>query len=86
MCHDYLPEGRQHYAWESTVDDERKHNVHAHNGVDEDSFVAMRNRRDATLDMPRLLLPSVQVNMRAGYLPPPEHNGVAYLKLPVNAL
>jgi glyoxylase-like metal-dependent hydrolase (beta-lactamase superfamily II) len=86
MCHDYLPEGRSDYVWESTVAAERAGNVHAHDGIAEDDFVAMREARDATLAMPRLILPSVQVNMRAGHLPPPEDNGVTYLKLPVNAV
>lgn len=86
MCHDYLPEGRQEYVWESTVEAERKANVHIHDGVSEDEFVAMREARDKTLAMPRLILPSVQVNMRAGHMPPPEDNGVTYLKIPVNAV
>jgi glyoxylase-like metal-dependent hydrolase (beta-lactamase superfamily II) len=86
MCHDYLPKGRSDYVWETTVAAEREGNVHAHDGVTEDEFVAMREARDATLDMPRLILPSVQVNMRAGHLPPPDDNGVIYLKLPVNAV
>jgi glyoxylase-like metal-dependent hydrolase (beta-lactamase superfamily II) len=86
MCHDYLPKGRTEYVWETTVAAERADNVHAHDGVTEDEFVAMREARDATLDMPRLILPSVQVNMRAGHLPPPDDNGLVYLKLPVNAV
>ena len=86
MCHDYLPESRNHYVWETTVEAERAGNIHAHVGVSEDEFVAMREARDRTLDMPRLILPSVQVNMRAGHLPPPEDNGVVYLKMPVNAV
>ncbi|ASR50164.1 MBL fold metallo-hydrolase [Blastomonas fulva] len=86
MCHDYLPEGRDHFVWETTVAEQRTHNVHAHDGITEDGFVAMREARDATLDMPRLILPSVQVNMRAGHLPEPEDNGVRYLKIPLNAL
>ena len=86
MCHDYLPEGRDHYVWESTVEDERKGNIHAHDGVSEDEFVAMREGRDKTLAMPRLILPSVQVNMRAGHLPAAEENGVRYLKIPVDAV
>ncbi len=86
MCHDYLPEGRNEYVWETTVEAERKGNIHAHDGISEDDFVAMREARDKTLDMPRLILPSVQVNMRAGHLPPAEDNGVTYLKLPVNAV
>jgi glyoxylase-like metal-dependent hydrolase (beta-lactamase superfamily II) len=86
MCHDYLPKSRTAYVWETTVAAEREGNVHAHDGITEDEFVAMREARDATLDMPRLILPSVQVNMRAGHLPPPDDNGVIYLKLPVNAV
>lgn len=86
MCHDYLPKGRSEYVWETTVAAEREGNVHAHDGITEDEFVAMREARDATLDMPRLILPSVQVNMRAGHMPPPDDNGVTYLKLPVNAV
>jgi glyoxylase-like metal-dependent hydrolase (beta-lactamase superfamily II) len=86
MCHDYLPKGRSQYVWETTVAAERENNIHAHDGITEDEFVAMREARDATLDMPRLILPSVQVNMRAGHLPPPDENGVTYLKIPVNAV
>ncbi|MFA7440995.1 MAG: MBL fold metallo-hydrolase [Sphingomonadaceae bacterium] len=86
MCHDYLPEGRTEYVWETTVEQQRKHNIHAHDGVSEDEFVAMREARDKTLAMPRLILPSVQVNMRAGHLPPPEANGTRYLKIPLDAL
>ncbi|MBS3961288.1 MAG: MBL fold metallo-hydrolase [Sandarakinorhabdus sp.] len=86
MCHDYLPEGREGYFWETTVEAERKANIHIRDGVTEDDFVAMREARDATLAMPRLILPSVQVNMRAGHLPPADDNGVTYLKIPVNAL
>ena len=86
MCHDYLPAGRSEYVWETTVAAEREGNIHAHDGIAEDEFVAMREARDATLAMPRLILPSVQVNMRAGHLPPPDDNGVVYLKLPVNAV
>ncbi len=86
MCHDYLPEGRSDYVWETTVEAERTGNVHAHDGVSEDEFVAMREARDKTLGMPKLILPSVQVNMRAGHMPPPDDNGVIYLKIPVNAL
>lgn len=86
MCHDYLPKGRTTYVWETTVAAERAGNIHAHDGITEDEFVMMREARDATLDMPRLILPSVQVNMRAGHLPPAEDNGVVYLKLPVNAV
>lgn len=86
MCHDYLPEGRDHYIWETTVAQQRRDNIHAHDGVSEEDFVAMREARDRTLDMPRLILPSVQVNMRAGHFPPPEDNGIIYLKIPVNQL
>lgn len=86
MCHDYLPKGRDHYVWETTVAAEREGNIHAHDGVSEDEFVLMREARDATLDMPRLILPSVQVNMRAGHMPPADDNGVVYLKMPVNAV
>ena len=66
--------------------DQRRHNIHVHEGVSEEEFVSMREKRDATLDMPRLILPSVQINMRAGHLPPEEDNGVSYLKIPLNAL
>jgi glyoxylase-like metal-dependent hydrolase (beta-lactamase superfamily II) len=86
MCHDYLPKERTTYVWETTVTAEREGNIHAHDGITEDEFVQMREARDATLDMPRLILPSVQVNMRAGHLPPPDDNGVTYLKIPVNAV
>ncbi|MCP1170916.1 MAG: MBL fold metallo-hydrolase [Ralstonia sp.] len=85
MCHDYPPEGRGP-AWETTVRDERNRNIHVHDGVTEAQFVAMRQARDATLAMPTLILPSVQINIRAGELPPPEENGVRYLKIPLNAL
>ncbi|WP_113372240.1 MBL fold metallo-hydrolase [Rhizobium sp. SYY.PMSO] len=86
MCHDYKAPGRDDYAWETTVGAERTGNIHVHDGVSEDEFVKMRTERDATLAMPKLILPSVQVNMRAGKLPPAEDNGVQYLKIPVNAL
>ena len=86
LCHDYLPEGRDHYVWETIVAEQRRANVHAHDGVSEDDFVAMREARDATLAMPRLILPSVQVNMRAGHMPPPDDNGITYIKIPVNQL
>jgi glyoxylase-like metal-dependent hydrolase (beta-lactamase superfamily II) len=83
MCHDYKAPGRDQYAWETTVGEERARNVHVHEGVSEDDFVKMRTARDATLSAPTLLLPSIQVNMRAGKLPPAEANGVRYLKVPV---
>lgn len=83
LCHDYKAPGRDHYAWETTVADERARNVHIGGGVDEDSFVAMREARDATLSAPTLLLPSLQVNIRAGRLPAPDADGRRYLKIPV---
>lgn len=86
MCHDYKAPGREEYCNETTVAAEREHNIHVHIGVTVDDFVAMRNARDATLSMPTLILPSVQINMRAGDLPPAEDNGVRYLKIPLNAL
>lgn len=86
LCHDYKAPGRDHYAWETTIGAQRVGNVHMHEGVSEAEFVGMRRARDATLAMPRLLLPSVQVNMRAGQLPPAEDNGVRYLKLPLNVV
>lgn len=85
MCHDYPPQGRE-AAWECTVAQQREGNIHVHDGIGEDAFVAMRTARDATLEMPTLILPAVQVNIRAGELPPREANGVAYLKIPVDAL
>ncbi|MGV2293407.1 MBL fold metallo-hydrolase [Trinickia sp. YCB016] len=84
-CHDYPPEGRGP-AWETTVRDQRNRNIHVRDGVTEEQFVAMRQARDATLAMPTLILPSVQVNIRAGELPLPEANGVRYLKIPLNAI
>ena len=86
LCHDYKAPGRDAYAWETTILAERTDNVHIHEGVDEDQFVAMRTARDATLSMPKLILPALQVNMRGGHLPPPEENGVRYLKLPLDLL
>jgi glyoxylase-like metal-dependent hydrolase (beta-lactamase superfamily II) len=83
MCHDYKAPGRDAYAWETTVQAERDGNVHVHEGVSEADFVAMREARDATLSVPTLLLPSIQVNIRAGRFPPAEQNGVRYLKIPV---
>jgi glyoxylase-like metal-dependent hydrolase (beta-lactamase superfamily II) len=83
MCHDYKAPGRDKYAWETTVGEERARNVHVHDGVSEDDFVKMRMARDATLAAPLLLLPSIQVNIRAGKLPPSEASGVRYLKVPV---
>ena len=83
MCHDYKAPGRDDYAWETTVAEQRARNVHVHDGVDEAAFVAMREARDQTLAAPRLLLPSIQVNIRAGRFPTAEDNGVHYLKIPV---
>ena len=83
LCHDYKAPGRDHYAWQTTVADEKAGNVHVGGEVDEDSFVAMREARDATLPAPTLLLPSLQVNIRAGHLPAPEDNGRRYLKIPL---
>ncbi len=85
MCHDYLAPGRDDYAWETTVAEEARTNIHVGAGVPQDDFVTMRAARDKALDPPTLLLPSVQVNIRAGHLPPPEDNGVSYLKIPVSA-
>ncbi len=85
MCHDYQPGGRE-VQFVSTVADEREKNLHVRNGISEEEFVAMRHARDATLAMPTLILPSVQINMRAGELPEPEANGMRYLKIPLNAV
>lgn len=84
--HDYLPEGRANFAWETTVADQRKHNIHVHDGIIEADFVAMRTARDKTLEAPLLILPSLQVNIRAGGLPPASPEGHVYLRLPINAL
>lgn len=84
LCHDYKAPGRDRFVNETTVAEERRDNVHLRDGVDEETFTAMRTGRDATLPVPRLLLPAVQVNMRAGILPPAEANGVSYLKIPLN--
>ncbi len=86
LCHDYKAPGREDYCNESTIAAERQHNIHVREGISAEEFVAMRSARDATLDMPTLILPSVQVNMRAGELPPAESNGVRYLKIPLNTL
>jgi len=85
VCHDYPPASRQP-RWETTVAEQRAGNIHARDGIGEDAFVAMRTARDATLDMPTLILPSIQVNVRGGQLPPPDDNGIAYLRIPLNAL
>lgn len=86
LCHDYLGPDRQDYVWETTIAAQRDGNIQVRQGISEDAFVTMREARDATLAMPRLILPSVQVNIRAGHLPEPEANGVSYLKLPLNLL
>ncbi|WP_180699877.1 MBL fold metallo-hydrolase [Pseudomonas crudilactis] len=85
VCHDYPPEGRESQC-QSTVGEQRKSNIHVHDGIDEAAFVEMRTKRDAGLGMPTLLLPAIQVNVRAGNLPPAEENGVVYLKIPLNSL
>lgn len=85
MCHDYPPEGREH-EYITTVGEQKRHNIHVHEGVTEEAFVQLREARDRTLAMPRLILPAIQVNIRAGHLPPAEDNGTVYLKVPINAL
>ena len=85
MCHDYGPNGRD-IQWETTVGEEKAHNIHVGEGTTREEFVAMREARDATLDMPKLIIPSLQVNMRAGELPPPDDSGKRFLKVPVNGL
>ncbi|MGE4063228.1 MAG: MBL fold metallo-hydrolase [Rhodospirillaceae bacterium] len=86
LCHDYMGPDRNRFAWETTMLAERTGNVHVHEGVSEEAFVAMRTKRDATLPMPKLILPSIQINMRGGRFPDPEDNGRRYLKLPLNQL
>lgn len=86
LCHDYKAPNRDEYVWETTMLAERTGNVHVHEGVSEADFVEMRTQRDATLSMPKLILPSIQINMRGGRMPEPEENGVSYLKLPLNQL
>lgn len=86
MCHDYGTDERDTYLHETTVAEQKRHNIHIHEGIDENAFVTMRKQRDATLGMPALILPSVQVNMRAGHMPPAEDNGTRYLKIPLDVL
>ena len=86
LCHDYKAPGRDKYAWETTVADERAHNVHVKDGIGEDEFVAMRTARDKQLGAPRLIIPSIQVNMNAGHFPDPDKDGNVYLKVPVNRM
>jgi glyoxylase-like metal-dependent hydrolase (beta-lactamase superfamily II) len=85
ICHDYGPNGRD-IKWETRVADERKHNIHVRDGVTEDEFVAMREARDKTLEMPKLIIPSLQINMRAGRMPPKDDKGKVFLKVPINGL
>ncbi|MBA4707414.1 MBL fold metallo-hydrolase [Aquitalea magnusonii] len=85
MCHDYPPQPRP-IAWQSTVAEQKQHNIHLHAGISQSEFVALRQARDATLDMPQLILPAIQVNIRAGQLPAAENNGVRYLKIPLDML
>ena len=85
VCHDYPPAAREP-RWQTTVAEQRAHNIHVHDGISEDNFVAMRQARDATLEVPTLILPSIQVNLRAGELPPADENGVSYLRIPLNTL
>ena len=86
LCHDYKAPGRDEYVWETTIGEQKRSNIHVKDGISRDDFIKMRSERDATLAMPKLILPSVQVNMRAGDMPPPEDNGVRYMKVPINAL
>lgn len=86
LCHDYKAPDRDYFAWETTVAAERSGNVHVHDGVSEEEFVTLRKERDATLALPNLIIPSVQVNMRGGHFPEPEENGTRYLKVPINTL
>ncbi len=85
-CHDYKAPGRDEFAWESTVGEQKERNKHVRDGISEDEFVEMRETRDAQLSMPKLIIPSIQVNMRAGQMPEPEDNGQVYLKVPINGL
>ena len=85
MCHDYGPNGRE-IQWDATVGAEKAHNVHVGDGATREAFIKFRTERDATLDMPKLIIPSLQVNMRAGELPPPDESGKRFLKVPVNGL
>ncbi|MHA3892206.1 MBL fold metallo-hydrolase [Acinetobacter sp. GXMZU3951] len=84
LCHDYLPEGRDHYVYESSIAEQKQKNIHIHSGTAKAEFVQMRHQRDATLAMPKLILPSIQINMNAGKFPEPEANGARYLKIPFN--
>lgn len=86
LCHDYKAKGRDHFQWETTVGQQKANNIHMNVSVSRDEFIKMRTERDKTLSMPKLILPSIQVNMRAGELPEPEENGVSYLKIPLNSV
>ena len=86
LCHDYQAEGRDYYHFKTTIKEQRENNIHVGGGATEEDFVKMRNARDATLAMPHLILPSVQLNMRAGEFPPAEDNGTVYFKIPINKL
>ena len=86
LCHDYKAPGRDEYVWETTIGEQKRSNIHVKDGTSREAFIKMRTERDETLAMPNLILPSVQVNMRAGEMPPPEDNGIRYMKVPINAL
>lgn len=86
LCHDYKPKGRGYYMWETTIGEQKQFNIHVGGGVSEAEFVAMRNARDKTLGLPKLILPSIQINMRAGNMPPAEDDGQHYLKIPINRI
>ncbi len=86
MCHDYKAPGRDEYAWVTTVEEQRVNNVHIHEGISKQEFIEFRNKRDKKLGVPKLILPSIQINIRAGQMPPADDNGVVYLKLPVDVL
>ena len=86
MCHDYKAPGRDEYAWETSVEEQRKNNIHIHDGITKQEFVAFRSERDTQLGVPKLLIPSIQVNIQAGVMPDPERNGVSYLKVPIDVL
>lgn len=84
LCHDYLPEDRDHFIYETSIAEQKKHNIHINESIKKEDFVQMRNQRDATLAMPKLILPAIQINMQAGQFPEPEENGISYLKIPFN--
>lgn len=84
LCHDYLPEDRDHFIYETSIAEQKKHNIHINESTKKEVFVQMRNQRDATLNMPKLILPAIQINMQAGQFPEPEENGIRYLKIPFN--